>query len=247
MTRERPAHQRTLHSALLEFALTALMMFVVVTTTRWLLGTLDTTGGGWWNTPEGRFLVVAPVSGGTVTAVMLSPWGRVTGGHVNPAVTLAMWRYGRTPGRDVAPFIAAQLLGSVLGVALAGLAWGPVIASPAVNHAVVRPASGVPWPAIAAVEAATMFVIVVVAGIGMAGTRSGPLVPWAVGTLITAQIMAFGTTTGGVANPARAFGPALLAGDLSLLPVYMLAPLVGALAATAAVRHAGARGRTTVT
>lgn len=104
--------RRTLHSAVLELALTALMLFIVATTVRWLLGTIDPANGGWWNTPEGRLLAVAPLSGYTVTAVMLSPWGKVTGGHVNPAITLAMWRYGRTPGRDVAPYIAGQLFGS---------------------------------------------------------------------------------------------------------------------------------------
>ncbi|MFK4106101.1 MIP/aquaporin family protein [Streptomyces sp. NPDC019531] len=233
---ERPTSNRTLHSALLELALTALMMFVVTTTVRWLMGTLDVSAGGWWNTPEGRLLVVAPLSGYTVTAVMLSPWGRVTGGHVNPAITLAMWRYGRTPGRDVVPFIASQLAGSVLGVALGRLAWGSVIAAPAVNHAVIRPAPGWSWAAVAAIEAATMFVIVAIVGIGMTSTRLGPLLPWAVGTMIATQIIAFGTLTGGVANPAREFGPALLSGSLSLLPVYLLAPLVGALAATVAIR-----------
>lgn len=136
------ANRRTLRSALLELALTALMLFVVATTVRWLMGTLDPTAGGWWNVPEGRLLAVAPLSGYTVTAVMLSPWGRVTGGHINPAITLAMWRYGRTPGRDVAPFIAGQLLGSLLGIAAGRLVWGPVFASPAVDFAVIRPAPG---------------------------------------------------------------------------------------------------------
>ncbi|SOD89586.1 MIP/aquaporin family protein [Streptomyces sp. Ag109_G2-15] len=237
----RPACQRTLHSALLELALTALMMFVVVTTVRWLMGTLDPTAHGWWHTPEGRLLAVAPISGYTVTAVMLSPWGRVTGGHVNPAITLAMWRYGRTPGRDAAPFIAGQLTGSVLGVAAGRLVWGPLISAPAMDYAVIRPAPGWSWAAVAAIEAATMFVIVAVAGIGISSARLGPFTPWAVGTMIATQIITFGTLSGGIANPAREFGPALLSGDLSLLPAYLLAPPVGALTATVAIGRIGTR------
>jgi len=237
-------NRRTLHSALLELALTAVMLFVVATTVRWLMGTLDPAAGGWWNTPEGRLLAVAPLSGYTVTAVMLSPWGRLTGGHINPAITLAMWRYGRTPGRDVAPFIAGQLLGSLLGIAAGRLAWGPVLASPAVDFAVIRPAPGWSWATVAVIEAATMFVIVAVAGIGLSHRALGPFTPWAVGTMIAAQIIAFGTLSGGIANPAREFGPALLSGDPSLLPVYLLAPPLGALAATVVVNGINTRRRT---
>ena len=242
--RTRPAWRRTLHSALLELALTALMLFVVTTTVRWFMGTLDPAAGGWWNTPEGRLLAVAPLSGYTVTAVMLSPWGKVTGGHVNPAITVAMWRYGRTPARDIAPFIAGQLLGSVLGSAAGRLVWGPVISSPAVDYAVIRPASGWSWAAVSAIEAATMFVIVAVAGIGISSPGLGPFTPWAVGTMIAAQIVAFGTLSGGIANPAREFGPALFAGTPSLLPAYLLAPPAGAFAATAVIRRLNARRHT---
>jgi glycerol uptake facilitator protein/aquaporin Z len=210
------------------------MLFAVATTVRWLMGTLDPASGGWWNTPEGRLTAVAPLSGYTVTAVMLSPWGKVTGGHINPAITLAMWRYGRTPGRDVAPFIAGQLIGSLLGIAAGRLVWGPVFASPGVDFAVIRPAPGWSWAAVA----------VAVAGIGVSSRRLGPFTPWAVGTMIAAQIIAFGTLSGGIANPAREFGPALLAGDPSLLPVYLLAPPLGALAATVAINRINARRRT---
>ena len=235
--------RRTLHSALLELALTAVMLFVVATTVRWLLGTIDPTNGGWWNTPEGRLLAVAPLSGYTVTAVMLSPWGKVTGGHINPAITLAMWRYGRTPGRDVAPYIAGQLIGSLLGIAAGRLAWGPVFASPAVDFAVIRPAPGWSWATVALIEAATMFVIVAVAGIGVSSRRLGPFTPWAVGTMIAAQIVAFGTLSGGIANPAREFGPAVFARAPSLLPVCLLAPPLGALAATVVIGRVNARRR----
>ncbi|MGW3283506.1 MIP/aquaporin family protein [Streptomyces sp. NPDC001002] len=239
--------RRTLHPALLELALTALMMFAVATTARWLMGTLDPAAGGWWNTPEGRLIAVAPLAGYTVTAVMLSPWGRVTGGHVNPAITIAMWRYGRTPARAVAPFIAGQLLGSLLGIAAGRLVWGREFAAPAVDYAVIRPAADWSWTAVAAIEAGTMFVIVAVAGIGISSRRLGPFIPWAVGTMIAAQIIAFGTLTGGVANPAREFGPAVFAGDLSLLPAYLLAPPVGAYAASVVIgrwieaRHSSSR------
>ncbi|MGH1551883.1 aquaporin [Streptomyces sp. L7] len=93
-----------------------------------------------------------------------------------------------------------------------------------------------------------MFVIVAVAGIGISSRRLGPFTPWAVGTMIAAQILAFGTLSGGIANPAREFGPALFSGNPSLLPVYLLAPALGALTATVVIgriyahRRAGRAG-----
>ncbi|MFE1886152.1 aquaporin [Streptomyces diastatochromogenes] len=145
-------------------------------------------------------------------------------------------RLHRTPGRDVAPFIVGQLTGSVLGVAAGRLVRGPLISAPAVDYAVIRPAPGWSWAAVAAIEAVTMFI---------SSPRLGPFIPWAVGTMIAAQIIAFGTLSGGIVNPAREFGPALLSGDLSLLPAYLLGPPAGAWAATAAIRPHRHRRRDT--
>ncbi|WP_420310034.1 aquaporin [Streptomyces sp. YS-B37] len=152
-----------------------------------------------------------------------------------------MWRYGRTPGRDVAPYIADQLIGSLLGVAAGRLVWGPVFASPAVDYAVIRPAPGWGWASVALIETATMFVIVAVAGIAVASCRLGPSTPWAIGTMIAVQIVAFGTLSGGITNPVREFGQAVFAEAPSLLPVYLLAPLLGALATTVVVNRVHAR------
>jgi glycerol uptake facilitator protein/aquaporin Z len=63
--------------------------------------------------------------------------------------------------------------------------------------------------------------------------------------MIAAQIIAFGTLSGGIANPAREFGPAVFAGAPSLLPVFLLAPPLGALAATAVINRVHAHRTTT--
>ncbi|WP_208643457.1 aquaporin, partial [Streptomyces diastatochromogenes] len=69
-----------------------------------------------------------------------------SGGHLNPAVTLALWLTGVFPGRGVLPYVAAQLTGSVAGTGLARLVWGPVVADRMAYGAVQpRPA----WSAVA--------------------------------------------------------------------------------------------------
>ena len=56
---------------------------------------------------------------------------------MNPAISLAMWRFGVFPGAGVVPYIVAQLLGSILGVVIARIVWGPVVAESPVAYAVL--------------------------------------------------------------------------------------------------------------
>jgi glycerol uptake facilitator-like aquaporin len=58
---------------------------------------------------------------------------------MNPAISLAMWRFGVFPGAGVMPYTIAQLLGSVLGVLAARVVWGQVVAEPPVVYAVLQP------------------------------------------------------------------------------------------------------------
>jgi glycerol uptake facilitator-like aquaporin len=66
-----------------------------------------------------ELLIVGASVGILITGLILSPLGRITGGHMNPAISLAMWRFGVFPGAGVVPYTVAQLLGSVLGVVTA--------------------------------------------------------------------------------------------------------------------------------
>lgn len=224
--------------AAIELVLTTVMVFIAVSATRLLIGSLTPELHGWWNTTSGRLFLVGPVVGYTIAVMMMSPWGRRSGAHVNPAITVAMWRYGRTPGAAVVPIIAAQLIGSLLGPLAARCAWGPSIARSPLNYAAVQPGAHWNQLAVAGVEAATMMVIVSVAGIGIGTPRLRKWTPLAIGTLIGLQIALFGTTSGGVANPARQFGPALLSGTTTDLAVYLVAPVIGAVAGTVAVTMA---------
>jgi glycerol uptake facilitator-like aquaporin len=230
-----PRGSRVLVTAGIELLLTALMLFVAVSATRLLLGSLPAGGHGWKDSVHGRLAVIGPVVGYTITALMLSPLGRRSGAHVNPAITLAMWRWHRTPGRTVVPVVGAQLLGSLLGPLAARTAWGPSVSRAPFDYAAISPAPGVNEAWVFAVEAATMFAIVAAVAISLSVSGWSRWTPWVVGTLIALQISALGAVTGGVANPARQFGPALLSGRTQDLVSYLLAPLFGSLLATRAV------------
>ena len=151
---------------------------------------------------------------------------------MNPAISLAMWRFGVFPGVGVAPYIVAQLLGSILGGVAARLVWGPVVAQAPVAYAALQPGPGWSNLGLFAAETVSMGIIVLLVGFCLADARLAPFVPWIVGGAIGIAIALLGTSTGGSVNPARQFGPATLSGQTHFLWVYLLAPMVGALLAT---------------
>jgi glycerol uptake facilitator-like aquaporin len=128
----------------------------------------------------------------------------------------------------VAPYIIAQLLGSVLGGVAARLVWGPVVARAPVAYAALQPGPGWSTLSLFAAETVSMGIIVLLIGFCLAVARLTPFVPWIVGGAIGIAIAALGTSTGGSVNPARQFGPATLSGQTHFLWAYLLAPMAGA-------------------
>ena len=235
---------RVLRDSALELLLTFLMLFGVTSIVRWVIGP----------SPISRMipqihvelLIVGASVAILIAGLILSPPGRTTGGHMNPAISLAMWRFGVFPGVGVVPYIVAQLLGSVLGVVVARAVWGPVVEEPQVAYAVLQPGSG--WSSILlfVAETLSMAVIVFLVGVCLAEPRVAPFVPWIVGGMIGLAIAMLGTSTGGSVNPARQFGPAALSGQTRFLWVYLLAPMVGAMLATW-IRETARRHRSVLT
>jgi glycerol uptake facilitator-like aquaporin len=88
---------------------------------------------------------------------------------MNPAISLAMWRFGVFPGGGALPYIIAQLLRSVLGVLAARAVWGPVVAQSPVAYAVLQPGPGRSSGELFA-AAVSMAVIVFLVGICLAGS-----------------------------------------------------------------------------
>ena len=150
---------------------------------------------------------------------------------MNPAISLAMWRFGVFPGAGVVPYSIAQLLGSVLGVLAARVVWGQVVAEPPVVYAVLQPGPLWSTAELFTAETLSMAVIVLIVGMCLAEDRLAPFVPWVVGILIGIAIAVLGTSTGGSVNPARQFGPAAVSGQTHFLSVYLLAPMLGAVIA----------------
>jgi MIP family channel proteins len=169
-------------------------------------------------------------------------YGAVSGGHMNPAVTVGVLAAGAMSAGEAAGYIVSQLIGGVVGAlflsaVLGGVATG--LGTPALAHNLVlgattltiTPAAGFAIEAVLA-----FFLVTVVLSTAVAG-RAGNLAPLAIGMTLTLNIIMGGALTGAAFNPARALGPMVATGNFNDVWLYMVAPIVGAI--IAAVLHTG--------
>ena len=164
--------------------------------------------------------------------------GQVSGGHFNPAVTVAAAALRRIDPVDAVVYVLAQLSGGVLGALLVkGLLVDEGRATGYGNTEVSSLLSGNFGGAV--VEALGAFLLVLaVCAVALNPRARQEWAPLAIGTTLGFVVFIFGPLTGAAVNPARWFGPALIgdAIDGSDLLVYVLGPLVGAAVAVAVYR-----------
>jgi glycerol uptake facilitator-like aquaporin len=213
----------------LELALTAALMFGIATIVRWVRGPSQLSDDV--TQVHLQLLIIGVAVGLLIAGLIRSPAGRASGGHMNPAVSLAMWLFGVFPAGGVAAYTLAQLTGSLLGVLAARLLWGPVLARQPVSNAVLQPTRTWSPGELFAAELLSVALILLVLAYSLSNPRLTALLPWIVGALFGSAIVLLGPYSGASENPARQFGPAVLSGQTRLLWAYLLAPMAAALAA----------------
>jgi len=173
-----------------------------------------------------RLLFAGLLVGAVVALIAVSPLGRLSGSHLNPAITLALGVLGRVGARDVGGYLVAQFAGALAGALAFHMLWGSIALSVGggVTHPSVAP------PVALAVEAAMTGLLVTTILFFLSRERLARWTPLAVWALIALLIWGVSRYTGTSLNPARSEGPAVAFGDLSDLWVYLIAPVAGALA-----------------
>lgn len=182
--------------------------------------------------PSIRLLLTGLLFAGTGSLVAITPFGRLSGAHLNPVVTLSFWSQHKVHPHDLGGYIGAQLLGGLLGASLVLVLWGDIARS--VKVGATAPGPGVSLPAATALEAGMTAVLVLTILLMTSSERTArwtPLVLWPVIALLVWQGAPY---TGTSLNPARSLGPALLAPLLGPLWVYVAGPLLGGAAAVGA-------------
>jgi MIP family channel proteins len=175
--------------------------------------------------------LATPVAFGLALLVVVASIGHVSGGHVNPAVTLGLAVTGHFPWRYVPAYLVAQLVGAVLGSLATWATFGSA-GRDVGNLAATIPAAGVDAGTAVLVEALVTFILVFVV-ISVATDERVPngLAPIAIGAALTVGVFIAGPVTGGAVNPARALGPAMIAGQFAAIWIYIVGPLLGGVAA----------------
>ena len=168
--------------------------------------------------------------GATSIVLTYSPWGKRSGAHMNPAVTLAFLRLRKIHPWDALFYVIAQVAGGILGVILAAFVLGTLFTAPPVNYAAT-----VPGPCGAAVafvaEAAISFVLMATVLTFIGSMRFARYTGLAIGALVAFFIAVELPLSGASMNPARTLASAAPGHIWQGLWVYLLAPTLGMLAA----------------
>jgi len=168
---------------------------------------------------------LAPLAIGLALMIMVYAGGHVSGGHYNPAVTLAVWLRGRCSRADVPGYIGSQVAaGIVAAFVVLGLKGDPDVSANAIDV----------FPALIAELIGTFALAYVVLNVATAkGTAGNSYFGLAIGLTVTTMAFAFGPISGGAFNPAVAIGITVMKlAKVSHLWIYLVANLgAGALAA----------------
>lgn len=149
----------------------------------------------------------------------------ICGAHYNPAITLAFAATGHFPWRRVPTYLAAQVLG-----ALAAAFALHALLGPTANLGTTTPTLDA-GRAFAVEVLATFFLALVVVGVATDKRAAPGNAGLAIGLMVGLGALVAGPLTGASMNPARSLGPALASGHLDDLWLYLIAPVVGAVAA----------------
>ncbi|HEX9044428.1 MAG TPA: aquaporin [Candidatus Limnocylindrales bacterium] len=171
-------------------------------------------------------LVAVALAHGIALAVVVTAFAAVSGGHINPAVTVAIWISGGIEAVTGVLYVVAQLLGAavagfLLRAVFAESAWQPSILGIPAMMSGIDPTTGL-------VLEIVMTMVLVIAVFGTAVDPRAPrLGGLLIGLSITADIFVGGPITGAAMNPARWFGPAVATGDYTDWWVWVVGPIVG--------------------
>jgi aquaporin Z len=190
---------------------------------------------------SGRLLLTGALFAATGSLVAISPLGRISGAHVNPAVTVAFWLTRQVHPHDLVGYLMGQFAGALIGVAAWRLVWGRN--AEAVMDGVTAPGPGVHPCEAVALEALMTSVLVLTIFLFVSRPRLMRWTPLAVWLVVMLLVSQGALLTGTSLNPARSLGPAVIHASYSSVWIYFLGPLLGATMAAGLVHMLGGRMR----
>jgi MIP family channel proteins len=182
---------------------------------------------------DGGTLVLVALAHGLAIGLMIAAAGHISGGHYNPAVTIALFIGGKIGLIKSAAYIIAQLLGAVVAAIVLKEIFDASIVEvknsiPTVNYSGDADQIIVGRTNALCLEiVATFFLVYVIHGVAVDSRGAHAIAPLAIGLTITMDILMAGPLTGAAMNPSRHFGPALVAGEWKDTWIYWVGPVIG--------------------
>lgn len=177
-----------------------------------------------------RRVLIGLCMGLTAIGIIYSPWGKQSGAHLNPAVTLTFYRLGKIAGADACFYVLAQVVGGVIGLSISAAAIGMAIEHPAVNYVVTVPGrsgAAIAFLAELCISFGLMLTVLLVSNHRTMAAFTGLIA----GCLVAMYISVEAPFSGMSMNPARTFASAAPGGVWTAFWVYLTAPPMGMLAA----------------
>ena len=165
---------------------------------------------------------------GLIILAMVYTFGDISGAHFNPAVTIGFWSARRFPARDVGPYILSQCAGALVASAILRLLF---------PHSTLL---GATMPAGSDLQSFVLefllsfILMLTILNVSTGAKEKGITAGIAVGSVIGLEAMFAGPICGASMNPARSLAPAIVSAHLEHLWLYILAPILGSVAAVPA-------------
>jgi MIP family channel proteins len=195
------------------------------------------------------FISVASAGGGDlaglalthafILAVLIYALGGTSGAHFNPAVTFGLWSIKRISTPNAVVYVICQLVGGILAALLVLLLFNDVgdgvnYGATAISGDVIN--NGSAWLGLIAEALGTFVLMWAIMGLAVNPRGEAPLAGLGIGVALGVAVIVFGPATGAGLNPARWLGPAIASGRFDDFWIYVVGPLVGAIAAAIGYR-----------
>ena len=195
------------------------------------------------------FISVASAGGGDlaalalthafILAVLIYSLGGTSGAHFNPAVTFALWSIKKISTPNAVVYVICQCIGGILGALVVLLLFNDVgdavnYGATAINGDVLN--NGSVWLGLIAEALGTFLLMYAIMGLAVNPRGEAALAGLGIGVALGVAVIVFGPATGAGLNPARWLGPAVVSGEFDDFWIYIVGPLVGAIAAALAYR-----------
>lgn len=158
---------------------------------------------------------------GITVSLMIFIFGKTSGAHINPAVTLSLWLAGKFEYRSILPYMTVQFLGSFVASYLLSYIFPDHL-----TLGSTLPHDNI-WSAFGIEIMLSFFLMLVIIIFSDISYKFQPYACWAIGMVVLLEAAFAGPFTGASMNPARSFGPAIISGNVEYLLHYMIAAFIG--------------------